>query len=341
MTVDFERLGDWMDAQGLPGGPIGDVTSLGGGSQNVLVRFSRGGQDYVLRCPPEHKRANSDETMRREARVLAALASTDVPHPRLVAACGDVEVLGSAFTLMEHVEGSNPREDLPPAYVADRQLRHSLGLAMADGAAAIGAVDFRAVGLSDLGRADGYLERQVPRWRSQLDSYRELPGYPGPDIPGVEAVGEWLERNRPATWSPGLIHGDYHLGNVLCAPDRPRLLAIVDWELTTIGDPLVDLGALVARWPGPDGPGIGTVGAEPWDGFPTAEELTARYAERSARDVSAVAWYVVLSCYKLGIILEGTYARALSGQAPMEVGNRLHSNALALFARARSVMASA
>jgi aminoglycoside phosphotransferase (APT) family kinase protein len=340
--VDLTKLADWMDGQGLPAGPIESPALLGGGTQNILLRFQRGGVDYVLRRPPLHKRGNSDETMRREARVLAALKGSDVPHPALLAACPDEDVLGAAFYLMEPIEGANPTVALPQGYVDDASWRWQLGLSMADGAASVGAVDHEAVGLSDLGKADGYLERQVGRWRSQLDSYSELDGYPGPEIPGVDRVGEWLDANRPANWKPGLIHGDYHLANVLVSKDKPeRLAAIVDWELTTIGDPLLDLGWLLATWPEPGGPAPGAVGVRPWDGFPTAADLVARYTERTERDLSALAWYEVLACYKLGIILEGTHARAFAGKAPKVVGDMLHASTLGLFARATARIAGA
>jgi aminoglycoside phosphotransferase (APT) family kinase protein len=340
MSVDITRLGAWMDEQSLPAGQIVDVEPLTGGTQNVLIRFSRGGRRYVLRRPPLHKRANSDETMRREARVLSALGNTSVPHPELLAACSHTDVLGAAFYLMEAVTGASPRQALPATYVSDPTWRWRLGLAMADGIAAIGAVDYLGLGLSDLGRSEGYLERQVPRWRAQLESYSTFGGYPGAELPHLESIGEWLETNRPSHWEPGLIHGDYHLGNVLCALDSPALVAIVDWELTTIGDPLLDLGGLLATWPGPEGPSPGTVGAEPWDGFPSASDLVARYRDRTTRDLSPLPWYIVLACYKLGIILEGTYARALSGKAPVDTGERLHANALALFNRAAATIAA-
>lgn len=288
----------------------------------------------MLRHPPPHKRDNSDETMRREARVLAALAGTDVPHPRLIAACGDEAVLGSAFYLMEPVDGANPTVGLPEAYVASSAWRHELGLSMAEGAAAIGAVDYVAAGLGGLGKADGYLERQVARWRAQLESYAGLTGYPGPDIPGVDDVASWLDANRPTSWQPGLIHGDYHLGNVLCANGRPGLAAIVDWELTTVGDPLLDLGWLLATWPVDGVAPAPTLEVRPGDGFPTAPRLVQRYAERSDRDLSAIAWYEVLACYKLGIIVEGTYARACAGLAPLETGRMLHAAAHRLMQRA-------
>jgi aminoglycoside phosphotransferase (APT) family kinase protein len=332
--VDLSRLGDWMDEQGLAPGPIHDVEPLTGGTQNILLRFSRGGEDYVLRRPPEHKRANSDETMRREARVLAALAGSGVPHPRLIAACSEVDVIGAAFFLMEPILGANPTVELPDGYLRDARWRWDLGMAMADGAAAIGAVDHVAAGLSDLGRTDGYLERQVSRWRSQLDSYGELAGYPGPDLPGVDAVASWLEANRPTSWTPGLIHGDYHLANVLCLTFRPALAAIIDWELATIGDPLLDLGWLLAGWPDDDDAPVERFRLQPWEGFPSRADLVARYGERSGRDLAAVPWFEVLACYKLGILLEGTHARACAGLAPRATGDRLHRSATQLFRRA-------
>ncbi|MDQ3106906.1 MAG: phosphotransferase family protein, partial [Actinomycetota bacterium] len=243
-----------MDDQGLGSGtPVVDVERITGGTQNVLLRFRRADRSYVFRRPPPHKRANSDETMRREARVLQALAGTDVPHPALIAECGDVEVLGAAFYLMEPVDGVNPTLGLPEAHRADPSLQHEMGLSMADAIAALGRVDVDAVGLTGLGRPDGWLERQVERWRSHLASYAAVEGYEGPgdDIPDVERVAHWLEAHRPASWTPGLIHGDFHFANVLVRHDVGALAAVVDWELATIGDPLLDLGHLLATWPSP------------------------------------------------------------------------------------------
>ena len=194
--VDLGALGEWMDGQGLTPGPIQDVTPLAGGTQNVLLRFERGGRHFVLRRPPLHKRRNSDETMRREARVLAALAGSDVPHPGFIAGCGDVDVLGAAFYLMEPVDGFNPTTGMPEPHASQPALRHRIGLAMVDAAASLGRIDYGAVGLGDFGKLEGYLERQVGRWRSQLESYSEFEGYPGPEIPGLESVAEWLEANQ-------------------------------------------------------------------------------------------------------------------------------------------------
>jgi aminoglycoside phosphotransferase (APT) family kinase protein len=339
--VDLTRVSAWMDAQGLPRGEIGAVTLLGGGTQNILLRFERGGRAFVLRRPPEHKRANSDETMRREARVLGAIRDTPVPHPRLIAACAETDVIGAAFYLMEPIAGFNPTTGLPDLHSSSTAVRHAMGLEMVDAIAALGAVDHVAVGLEGFGRPEGYLERQVARWRAHLAGYDELEGYPGPEIPGVERVATWLEDNRPARFEPGILHGDFHLGNVMFRHDGPELAAIVDWELSTIGDPLLDLGWLLATWPDETGQSAGVVMVAPWDGFPAARELIERYRERSRRDLSAIAWYEVLACYKLGIILEGTHARACAGKAPKVTGDMLHAATVALFERALKRIASA
>ncbi|MBJ19080.1 MAG: phosphotransferase family protein [bacterium] len=332
--VDLVILDVWMDEQGLPKGEIGPVDRLMGGTQNILLRFERGGRHYVLRRPPVHKRPNSDETMRREARVLAALEGTDVPHPGLISACPDEALIGAAFYLMEPVDGFNAGTGLPELHGSDRDLRRAMGLSMAEGIAKLGAVDYLAVGLEGFGRPEGYLERQVTRWRHQLEGYREMENYPGPEIPGVEAIAEWLEAHRPSHSRPGILHGDYHIGNVMFSYSGPELAAIVDWELATVGDPLLDLGALIASWPdaegkSPLGPPDGLL-----EGLPSAAEMIDHYADRSERDLDAIDWYIVLACYRLGIILEGTHARAFAGRADRDLGDLFHATTLALFERA-------
>jgi aminoglycoside phosphotransferase (APT) family kinase protein len=207
-----------------------------------------------------------------------------------------------------------------------------MGLEMADAIAALGQIDHVAKGLSTLGKPQGFLERQAPRWRAQLESYAEHPGWPGlSGLPGVDKIGRWLDDNRPKDFRPGLIHGDFHFANVLFSRTSGELAAMVDWELVTVGEPLVDLGGLISGWP-EDGAEIGPV--RPWSGFPTRAEIIARYAERTGRDVSAIDWYEVLACYKIGCILEGTYARACASRAPKETGDFLHARTLELFSRA-------
>lgn len=335
--VDLGVLHAWMDDRALGTGALTDVELIAGGTQNVLLRFRRGDRTFVLRRPPLHKRANSDETMRREARVLAALAGSSVPHPGLIAAEADPDVMGAAFYLMEAVDGFNVTLGLPEPFASDQRWQHEMGLSMADAIAALAAVDHVAVGLGDLGRFDGWAQRQVGRWQKQLDSYSELPGYDGPDLPGVREVGEWLSAHLPLDAQPGIIHGDFHFGNVLIRHDRPQLAAIVDWELVTIGDPLLDLGHLLATWPRADGEGIGVGAAAP--GLPTPDEVIARYAAQSPRSLHHLDWYRVLACYRLGLILEGTHARACAGLAPKETGDLLHAHTVSLLEQALTLIA--
>jgi aminoglycoside phosphotransferase (APT) family kinase protein len=185
-------------------------------------------------------------------------------------------------------------------------------------------------GLATLGRAEGWLERQVDRWTSQLESYAKFPAWSPMGLPDTAALRGWLAANRPPTWSAGLIHGDYHLANVMISQNGPQVAAVVDWELATVGDALVDLGQLLATW-GEDG-GVATASTVlALPGFPRRAELVARYGAGSERDLSFVDWYHALACYRLGVLLEGTHARSTAGQADPASGQRMRQMATALF----------
>ncbi len=329
----------WMDEQGLGRGPIETVSPISGGTQNVMLRFERDGRPYVLRRGPEHLRPRSNDVIRRECRVLRSLSGTDVPHPPLIAACDDPSVLGDAvFYLMEPVDGFNASLALPPLHASDAAVRHEMGLRLVDALATLAEVDHEAVGLGDFGKPDGFLERQVPRWLAELASYDDFAEYPGADIGPVDEVATWLDAHRPASWRPGILHGDYHAANVMFSPGGPDVAAVVDWEMCTIGDPLLDLGWLLATWELPGAPEEFAGPLTRAGGLATDDELVRRYAERSTRDLAAIDWYVVLACFKLGIILEGTHARALAGLAPQDIGDRLHLTTQRLFDRAHALI---
>jgi aminoglycoside phosphotransferase (APT) family kinase protein len=343
LAADLTKVAAWMSQQGLGDGPLEDVTPITGGTQNIMLRFSRDGRsgrkDYVFRRGPRHLRPISNTVILRETRVLRALAGTDVPHAPLVAVCEDTSVLGDAvFYLMEPVEGFNAGAGLPALHAADPAVRHEMGLSMADAAARLGAVDYRAVGLSDFGKPDGFLERQVPRWLSELESYSKFDNYPGPDIGDVDAVAAWLREHQPSSFSPGIMHGDYHAANVMFSPAGPDVVAIVDWEMSTIGDPLQDLGWMIATWYSPGREPVLPNELMSAGGLATPEELIERYARNTDRDLSQIDWYAVLACFKLGIILEGSHARAAAGKAPKEIGDILHTATVRLFERAQSIM---
>jgi aminoglycoside phosphotransferase (APT) family kinase protein len=248
---------------------------------------------------------------------------------------------GAVFYLMEPVDGFNPANGLPALHANNPEIRHEMGIQAADAIARLGAVDYLAVGLADFGQPEGFLERQVPRWMSELESYSKNEGYPGPEIPGLDAVAGWLDENRPSSWKPGIMHGDYHFSNVMFAHDSGRLVAIVDWEMCTIGDPLLDLGWLMATWPQPGRPGsVGSPLASA-GGLCSPEEAIAHYATRTTRDLTAIGWYKVLACFKLGIVLEGTHARAFAGKAPKPVGDMLHATTVGLFQQAMTLISEA
>jgi aminoglycoside phosphotransferase (APT) family kinase protein len=334
--IDAGALASWLDTQGFPPGPVEDLGELEGGTQNLLVRFCRAGTRYVLRRPSRHPRPRAGEIILREARVLEALATTDVPHPRWAATCADASVLGIPFVIMHEVDGVNPTVRLP-SYAATAGGRRQLGLAATTELARIGCVDYVAAGLADFGHPDGFLSRQVPRWQAEWEGYRRLPGYPGEPLPGMDELAAFLTRNQPPDQPPGLMHGDFHFGNLMVDAGEPRVAAVLDWEMATIGDPLVDLGRFVASLPD-EHEATQPAGAL-WEAGDVASvsEIVAAYSAVSSRPLDALDWYVVLACFKLGIILESSNARARAGLTDAAIGERLHAMAMALFARGRRI----
>jgi aminoglycoside phosphotransferase (APT) family kinase protein len=328
----------WLAEVGIAEGRLTNIRALSGGTQNLLVRFTCGGRDLVLRRPAL-ERDGGDKTIRREAAVLAALADTQVPHPHFRGLCEDQTILGGAFLITDEIPGFNAAIEMPGLAGSDPAFRHSMGIALVDGIAALSKIPIGR-GLQRLGRSDGFAERQVQRWASQLAGYATLSGWSGPETLGpIAAIGQWLDANIPQNLQQGLMHGDYHIANVLFREADGSLAAILDWELAALGDPLLDLARLTTVWPDANNQGLLSLKVEPWSGFPQREELIARYALVTGRSMVGLTWFEVLACYKFGIVLEGTHARSQAGKADPAIGERLHVSAKGLIAKAARIVA--
>ncbi len=323
-TTAVAALSAWVRGQGIGSG-VSDVEPLAGGTQNVVVRLRVDGRPLVLRRPPPHPRPNSNRTMQREIAVLQTLAGSAVPHPEFVAGCDDLDVLGVVFYVMEDVDGFNPATEVASAYVADPRLRHQVGLNYAADLARLSAAPWQGRPLQQLHRPGSFLARQVPNFLKLLESYRH-DSYQ-PEALEVGRLADWLDEHRPPDGEPGIMHGDAHLNNVLLRRDVPEVAAFVDWEMCTIGDPLLDLGWILVCWP--DDPDPINAGRElaALGGLPSRTELVTAYADAGGRPTLHLDWYIAMACFKLAIVIEGTYSRYLAGQAHREAGERLHDSA--------------
>ena len=334
--LDVGRLGTWLQAEvGVDPATL-EVERLTGGMSNEIFALTHPGGRWVLRRPPRApiSMEASNRIILREFQVLRALVATDVPHPKTVAVCGDAEVVGANFYVMQRIDGFTPRDPLPAPFDSDEAARRGLGWELLDGLAALANVDWRAVGLEGFGKPDRFLERQVSRWSGMLESYKVR------DIEGIDTVSEWLESHRPQMSAPGIMHGDYQFVNVMFADGAPaRLAAIVDWEQSTIGDPLLDLGWLLAGWSDPGEPLPFTAYLSQRDGLPTRAELVERYARATGRDVSRLDYYVVLACFKLACVLEGAYARYVTGKSTSEMHRQVGDTVVRLIGDARAIVA--
>ncbi|MFF8658391.1 phosphotransferase family protein [Streptomyces huasconensis] len=305
--LDLDQLRGHLDRErpGLVGGPL-TARLIEGGRSNLTYAVTDGTARWVVRRPPLGHVLATAHDMRREHRVIEALHPTNVPVPAPLLLCDDDSVIGAPFYVMEFVDGTPYRtaEELAP--LGPERTRAAV-LGLVDTLVDLHAVDPAGVGLGDFGRPDGFLDRQLRRWGKQLDASRNR------DLAGIDELHAALGRSLPASPAPAVVHGDYRLDNVLIGDDD-RIKAILDWEMSTLGDPLTDLGLLVmysARLEVPDSPVSTTAGAP---GHPDPAELIERYAARSGRDVSAVSWYTAFAWFKLAVILEGIHYRYTLGQ---------------------------
>ncbi|GHE53368.1 phosphotransferase family protein [Streptomyces capitiformicae] len=308
--LDPDRLRALLDAE-RPGLVAGPLTSrlIEGGRSNLTYEVTDGVAKWVVRRPPLGHVLATAHDMKREHRVISALHPTNVPVPRPVLLCENPEngaVPGAPFYVMDFVEGTPYRTAEQLAPLGPERTRAAV-LGLVDTLVELHAVDPAEVGLADFGRPEGFLDRQLRRWGKQLDASRNR------ELAGIDELHAALGRQLPHSPAPAVVHGDYRLDNVLLGEDD-EIKAILDWEMSTLGDPLTDLGLLVmysVPLAMPDSPVSTTAAAA---GHPEPDEIVERYAARSGRDVSAVAWYTAFAWFKLAVILEGIHYRYTLGQ---------------------------
>jgi aminoglycoside phosphotransferase (APT) family kinase protein len=309
-VIDIDRLEKWMDEVGLPGkGEPIEQRYLSGGSQNEIYEIRRGELHGAVRIPPPTAPESRDAGILREWRIIEALDGTEVPHTPALGMCSDKSLLGRTFYMMGFVDGWSPMETMgrwPEPFNSDLEARKGLAYQLIEGIALLGNVDWRAKGLEDLGRPDGFHDRQVERWTAFLERIK------GRELPGFDVAAEWLRKHRPIDFIPGLMHGDYQFANVMFKNGAPaRLAALIDWEMGTVGDPKLDLAWVVQSWPEDlNDPGLTGAGYADLYGMPTKEQLVRHYAETSGRQVDDLDYYIILAKWKLGVVLEQGYQRA-------------------------------
>jgi aminoglycoside phosphotransferase (APT) family kinase protein len=310
--LDETRLADYLRDR-LPGSdnPL-RVRQFGGGAANLTYLLDYGAHEYVLRRPPLGPVAASAHDMAREYRVLSVLYRAFPYAPRAFLFCEDESIIGAPFFVMERRQGVVVRRTLPEAYAGQPDAARRMSEALVDALAAFHAVDYAALGLGDLGKPEGFVARQIEGW------YRRWNAAKTADLADMDAVYAWLKANQPAGTHVSLVHNDYKLDNVMLAPDDPgRIVAVFDWDMCTLGDPLSDLGALLTYWTEPRDPSYLQVTAmmplgEP--GFLSRAELVARYAAKSGRAVGDIDFYHALGLFRLTVIVAQIYARYRRGQ---------------------------
>jgi aminoglycoside phosphotransferase (APT) family kinase protein len=310
--LDLEALERYLAPRvgGLAGSLRGEV--IPGGRSNLTYIVDDGERRFVVRRPPLAHVLPTAHDMAREYRVLAALAGTGIPVPQVIALCEDESVIGARFYVMEWIDGHVVRDALPAEFPDTPETRRAMSAALVATLLQLHDIDPDGVGLADFGHPDGFLGRQVRRWWQQWEASKTR------DLPGIEELRRRLEETVPVQSAPGIVHGDYRLDNVMFAhADPARIVAVIDWEMCTIGDPLCDLGLLCVYWADDDSEAAArtlhgrAITVE--DGFYKRADILRDYAAGTQRDLSALDWYIALGAYKLAIIAEGITARFLMG----------------------------
>ncbi|MDT5276673.1 MAG: hypothetical protein QOG95_3605 [Mycobacterium sp.] len=313
-AFDVRRFTDWLGQATGESAEV-TVTPMSGGASCEMFRVERLGQSWVLRRAPMTSVSDTAHHVVREARVIQALAGSGVPVPTILAIGEDPGILGAPFFVMSFVDGDVVRRNgLPEALAAQPDTHHAVGEGLIDTLVGLHAVDWRSTPLAELSHPEDFLARQVDRWMTQLEPYRSR------DLNGVDEVAAWLTTNQPAHGDLTVMHGDYKLDNVLWSRQPPpRVLSVVDFEMTTVGDPLIDLAWALIFWP-EDGNMIALAPPGSPNGIAaeqcqTPAQLVQRYAVATGRDLSTFDWYQAFSAWKLAIVLEASYATFRRGES--------------------------
>ena len=312
--IHYENVSRFFSENIAGGGAALRFSLISGGRSNLTYKVESPSNTWVLRRPPLGHVLPTAHDMAREYRVLSGMAKANFPAPRPVALCEDPSVNDYPFYVMDYREGVIIAEELPDGYATTAEERRALSKALVATLVELHAIDYNAVGLGDFGRPEGYIERQVRRWSEQWARSETRP------LPGIQELIRRLRNSIPQSPAPTIVHGDYRLGNMMLANDDPgRVVAVLDWEMATLGDPLSDLGYTLGYWGETTDPpqyiaARATAAATAHPGFFTRAELVTEYGRLSGRDVSAIEFYEVLAYYKLAVIVEGIHARFLAGE---------------------------
>ena len=312
--LDLANLVEFLRQRGLGEGGAPEAAQFPGGYSNLTYLLRWGGRELVLRHPPFGANIKGGHDMAREFRVLEALGRVYDKVPRVLAYCDDAGVLGAPFYVMERVRGVILRGGAPIGVAVNNEAMARIGAATIDALADLHALDYGAAGLAELGKPEGYTMRQVAGWTKRYHAART------DDCPDLGPLASWLAANAPAAHGAALIHNDYKYDNLVLDPrDLTRIVAVLDWEMATIGDPLTDLGTTLAYWAEPGDPAaLRAMGASSWPGNLSRQQVLERYAARSGRDVSGIVFYYAYGLFKNAVIALQIYARYRQGHTQDE-----------------------
>jgi aminoglycoside phosphotransferase (APT) family kinase protein len=311
LDFDINVLRAWLEQQTGETGAI-QVTPIRGGGSCEMFELKRDTERWAIRRAPVCAVSDTAHNVVREYQVIDALQGSTARVPELLAVCDDIAIIGAPFYIMKYVDGEVIRRKLPRQYIDKPETQGAIGEELIDALSELHELDWRTSSMVELAKPDNFLARQVDRWRSQLESYRSR------ELTGVDEVAKWLQANRPVSGDLTIMHGDYKVDNAIYSKTLPpRILTLVDFEMTTVGDPLIDLAWAMIFWPEPEN--LIAIAAPGSDGGMSADycqrpaTLVQRYADKTGRDLSCFQWYQAFAAWKLGIVLEASYAKYTSG----------------------------